>query len=444
VTPREVIAYLGVGANEGEREVAIRAALDRLASVPGTRVLRVSRLRPSRLVGNGPEQGEFLNGVAEVATVLPPQALLAVCKALEAAAGRTLPAGVNQPRPLDLDILLYGDQCIDRSDLVVPHPRIAERPFVLEPLAELGIDAAAVAALANPMRPRLVRSAAEFGARCAEWTAGGALCGLVPTMGALHRGHASLLGRARSECDRVAATIFVNPLQFGVGEDLATYPRDLDGDLRVCRDAGVDAVFAPSAEEMYPPGFCSTVAVGKEAETMEGQVRPGHFAGVATVVARLFALARPHRAYFGQKDAQQVAVVRRMVRDLGFAVRIVECPIVREPDGLALSSRNIHLGDADRTAAPVLYRALRTAQLAYRGGERGRDVLLERARAVVAAEPRAELDYLELRSDGELRPLPPGPVAGARMLIAARFAGTRPVRLLDNMALDPEPEFDRP
>jgi pantoate--beta-alanine ligase len=169
---------------------------------------------------------------------------------------------------------------------------------------------------------------------------------------------------------------------------------------------------------------------------MEGAVRPGHFAGVATVVARLFALARPHRAYFGQKDAQQVAVIRRLQRDLGFPIRIVECATVREPDGLALSSRNVFLGPADRAAAPVLHRALQAAAAMHRGGERDREKLLKEAETVLIGEPRAQVDYLELRSEGDLRPLPPGPVLQGRLLVAARFHGAkRPVRLIDNLSL---------
>jgi pantoate--beta-alanine ligase len=242
---------------------------------------------------------------------------------------------------------------------------------------------------------------------------------------------------ARSECDRVVATVFVNPLQFGPKEDFAAYPRDLAGDLAVCRDAGVDCVFAPTVAQMYDPDFCSHVDVGRAADGMEGAVRPGHFRGVATVVARLFAIAQPTRAYFGEKDAQQLAVIRRMTRDLGFPIRIVACPIVRDADGLALSSRNVYLGAADRAASTVLVRALRSARTAFGRGERDRDALLARARAVIAAEPRAQLDYLELRREGDLAELPPGPVAGGRMLVAAMFRdGVRPVRLLDNLALD--------
>lgn len=435
---REITAYLGLGSNEGDRAANLQRALERLRTVPGVREVRASSLRETPYVGDGAPQAPFLNAAALVRTTLPPHALLGVCKALEAEAGRRLPAPHHHPRPLDLDLLLYGDHTIDTKDLQVPHPRWHERAFVLEPLRELGVD---VDAMPRGQRPLTIPVAAEFAARCSTWHAGGCVTGLVPTMGALHAGHASLLRRARAECDRVAATIFVNPLQFGPGEDFTAYPRDLARDLGVCADAGTDVVFAPEVSAMYDPEFCSHVAVGSAAETMEGARRPGHFAGVATVVARLLALARPQRAYFGEKDAQQLAVVRRLVQDLGLPTAIVPCAIVREADGLAMSSRNIYLGAADRQASTVLYRALSSARHAFARGERDRDALLQRARAVLDTEPRARVDYLELRREQDLRPLPAGAVDGGRMLVAAQFdGGVRPVRLLDNLVLDAVPE----
>lgn len=431
---REITVHLGLGSNQGDRSAHLALAVKRLGAVPGVRVVRVSSPIENAFVGEGPPQGPFLNAVAELRTTLPLPALLGVCKALEAEAGRVLPAARNHPRPLDLDILFAGDDVVDSRDLVVPHPRWHERAFVTQPLAELGVD---VTRLPRRQRPSVVESPGAMAALCSEWQAGGSVVGLVPTMGSLHPGHGSLMQRARAECDRVVATIFVNPLQFGPREDFAAYPRDLSGDLRVCATAGVDAVFAPSVAAMYEEGFCSHVQVGAEAEGMEGALRPGHFAGVATVVARLFAIARPHRAYFGEKDAQQLAVIRRMCRDLGFPIHVVPCPIVREADGLAMSSRNVYLGPADRAASTVLYRALRSAAHAFARGERDRDALLARARTVLANEPRATVEYLELRREGDLRPLPAGPVAGGRLLTAAKFVdGARPVRLLDNLSLD--------
>lgn len=250
--------------------------------------------------------------------------------------------------------------------------------------------------------------------------------GVVMTMGALHDGHAALLRAARAECDHVVATIFVNPLQFGPNEDFAAYPRTFDADLAVARAHGVDAVFAPPVEEVYGEGFASRIAVGAEAEGMEGAVRPGHFSGVATVVAKLFVLARPTHAYFGEKDAQQLDVVARLVRDLGFPLTLRRCATVREPDGLARSSRNVYLDAADRAAAPVLYAALCAVRDAWRRGERDPDALARAGAEVVAREPRATLDYLVVR-DG-------------RAYIAARFGrdGARRTRLIDNLRLDEE------
>ncbi|MEZ6037767.1 MAG: pantoate--beta-alanine ligase [Planctomycetota bacterium] len=425
--------YIALGSNQGDRQAHLARALQQLAAVPGIEVLSRSSWHESALVGEGPPQGPFLNGAAALRTTLPPHALLAVLKELEAAAGRPLPSPPNHPRPLDLDLIFYGDQTIDTASLVVPHPRWHEREFVRAPLRELGLD---LEALPRWQRPRVVQEVGELWAETAGWLAGGCTVGLVPTMGSLHDGHASLMRRARAECDRVVATVFVNPLQFGPGEDFAAYPRDLDGDLAVCAAAGVDLLFAPDVAQMYDPDFASHVAVGREAEGMEGALRPGHFAGVATVVARLFAMTRPHRAYFGEKDAQQLAVIRRMTRDLGFPLEVVPCAIVREPDGLAMSSRNVYLGAEDRRAAVVLHRAMQSAREQFQRGVRDRDALLARVRAVLATEPRAAVDYVELRREGDLAPLPSGHVDGGRLLLAARFVdGVRPVRLLDNLPL---------
>ena len=430
---RATTVYLGLGSNVGDRDGHLQQALQRLRAVPGLEVVRVSKVRETAPVGDGPAQGPFKNAVAEVRTTLPAQALLSVLKTIEQAAGRVLTSARNQPRPLDLDILFYGDEVIDTRELVVPHPRWHEREFVLEPLRELGVDTKARRPAPKPV---VVEPPAALSALSASWLEGGCTIGLVPTMGSLHEGHVSLMRRARSECDRVVATIFVNPLQFGPKEDFAAYPRDLGGDLKHCARAGVDAVFAPATAQMYETGFCSNVDVGAEAEGMEGAVRPGHFRGVATVVARLFAIARPHRAYFGEKDAQQLAVITRMTRDLGFPIQIVRCATVREPDGLAMSSRNVFLEPGDRIASTVIYRALCSARDAFARGTRDRDELLHQARQVLATEPRAAVDYLELRREVDLQPLPSGNLDGGRLLVAARFSrGSRPVRLLDNMSL---------
>lgn len=260
--------------------------------------------------------------------------------------------------------------------------------------------------------------------------AAGQTVGLVPTMGFLHDGHTALMQRAAVECDVAAATIFVNPLQFGPTEDLAAYPRDLEGDTAKAAAAGVAYLFVPPATEMYPEPVQTTVSVGGVSEGMEGAARPDHFAGVATVVAKLFNIAGPCRAYFGEKDHQQLQVVRRMTSDLSFPVEIVGCPTVREPDGLALSSRNAYLTAEERAAAPVLYRALEAGAAAVRAGDgTGGPSAIEAAMAtVIATEPLADLDYCTAV---------PGP-SEWRLYVAARLGRAR---LIDNIGV-PAPDLE--
>jgi pantoate--beta-alanine ligase len=263
----------------------------------------------------------------------------------------------------------------------------------------------------------------------------GRTVGLVPTMGALHAGHVSLVHRARTECDVVAVSIFVNPLQFGDPEDIARYPRTLERDLAVCADAGVDVVFAPTVSEMYP-GWpapnATTVSVRGVSDGWEGASRPGHFDGVATVVAKLFSIAGPGRAYFGEKDYQQLAVVRQMTADLGLPVTVVGCPIVREPDGLALSSRNVRLSPDERIAAVVLSRALEAGRSLLADGVDASSAVAEAMRTVVAGQPLVQLDYAVAVGAEDLVALEVvAEPASARLLIAAQVG---PVRLIDNCA----------
>jgi pantoate--beta-alanine ligase len=253
----------------------------------------------------------------------------------------------------------------------------------------------------------------------------------VPTMGWLHAGHRALMQRARVADATTVVTIFVNPRQFGDPRDLEQYPRNEARDVAICEEEGVDIVFAPGAEEVYPPGFDTTVRLGAIAEPLEGAARPGHFEGVATVVAILFDLVGAEHAYFGQKDAQQVLVVRRMATDLAIPTEVIACPTVREPDGLALSSRNVHLNAEERAAAPVLHRALLAAREAWSGGERTAEVLRERMRAELRKEPLAEVDYVSIADGETLRELDrvDGPALAS---LAVRLGSTR---LIDNEPL---------
>jgi len=256
--------------------------------------------------------------------------------------------------------------------------------------------------------------------------------GLVPTMGWLHDGHRSLMEQARAENALTVATIFVNPRQFGEADDFTRYPRDEARDVAICEAEGVDLVWAPPVGEVYVPGFDTTVSVGAVARPLEGSARPGHFDGVATVVAVIFGLVGADRAYFGQKDAQQVMVIRRMALDLALPTEVVACPTVREADGLALSSRNVHLSPAERAAAPVLRRALLAAAERRAAGERSGDILRETMRTTIAGEPLAAIDYVSVADRTTLAEL--DRVDGPALLsLAVRFGSTR---LIDNEPLD--------
>jgi len=261
--------------------------------------------------------------------------------------------------------------------------------------------------------------------------AAGRSVGFVPTMGYLHDGHASLMRAARADTDVVVASIFVNPLQFGTGEDLDAYPRDLDRDTELAAAAGVDLLFTPAVEEIYPRPVLTTVSVAQVSEGLEGGSRPTHFAGVATVVAKLFSIVGPCRAYFGAKDFQQVAVVRRMTEDLSLPVEVVACPTWREPDGLAMSSRNVYLTPEERAAAPVVYTALRSGAAAIAAGERDPAAVRELMARIIEAEPLAQLDYAEVVDADSFTV--PEPLAGnLRLLAAVRFGRAR---LIDNVGV---------
>jgi pantoate--beta-alanine ligase len=278
----------------------------------------------------------------------------------------------------------------------------------------------------------VIRTLSGIFSRCEEARAPGSAIGLVPTMGALHEGHASLVRRAREERHVVVVSIFVNPLQFGDPRDLAAYERDEEQDLRVLGDLGVDLAFVPTVDEMYPGGGPEvSVDPGPLGERLEGSSRPGHFRGVATVVAKLFHAVGPSAAYFGEKDAQQLEVVRRMVRDLSFPIEVVACPTVREPDGLAISSRNARLSREQREAAGCLFLALSEAAELARSGERVAARLVAVMAREIGATPGTRLDYAAVVDDAtfeEIRELD-GP---ARALVAARFGD---VRLIDNLRL---------
>lgn len=271
----------------------------------------------------------------------------------------------------------------------------------------------------------------EMQKRSIELRSQGKIIGFVPTMGYFHEGHLSLMRRARQECDVVIVSIYVNPLQFGPREDFKRYPRDLKRDLKMAEEVGVDLVFAPKDEDMYPEGYQTFVEVTELTKVLEGFYRPGHFRGVTTVVAKLFNIVLPHKAYFGEKDFQQLRVVQRMVRDLNFPVEIVPCPTVRELDGLAMSSRNTYLSESERKAATILNRALKAANELFRSGERNVARLKARIWEVLATEPLIRTQYVEIVDTENLEPL--FIIDKPAVILIAAFVGQ--ARLIDEWVL---------
>ncbi len=261
----------------------------------------------------------------------------------------------------------------------------------------------------------------------------GRVIGLVPTMGALHEGHTALVKRARQECSRVIASVFVNPKQFGPKEDYKKYPRDLEKDAKTLGDVGVDALFAPDVADVYPDGFRTYVNVEGISERLEGRSRPGHFRGVSTVVLKLFEIVQPHFAYFGRKDAQQVRIISEMVRDLNLGTEIVVCPVIREADGLALSSRNAYMNDAERKAATVLHSALVAMRNELSVGVRDALQLQTTMRRIIEAEPLATVDYAEIVSADTFEPT----VRVARPSYAVLAVHIGKTRLIDNLLIEP-------
>ncbi|MBA7694925.1 Pantothenate synthetase [subsurface metagenome] len=275
---------------------------------------------------------------------------------------------------------------------------------------------------------KIVKTIADFNKLRPELTAP---VGFVPTMGYLHEGHLELVRQARAENPSVAVSIFVNPTQFGPKEDFKQYPRDPERDLALLEKEGADIVFMPPAEEMYPPDFNSWVEVGKLAERLEGAARPGHFRGVATVVARLFNIVRPDKAYFGQKDAQQLVVIKKMAADLDMGIEVIAVPTVREPDGLAMSSRNTYLNDEERKQAVVLYQALKLAQKLYSDGEKDAKAIREQMTALIGQQPLADIEYISI-ADAETLDELDTVKQSALVSMAVRFGKTR---LIDNVVV---------
>src|SRR5262245_20637094 len=440
--------WVALGSNLGDRRANLEGACEALRCADGVEVLRVSPWSETRAEGGPSGQPDYLNGCLEARTTLAPHTFLWLLQRLESQFGRDRSREVrNGPRPLDLDLLFYDELELDDPELVLPHPRLEERLFVLEPLCALAPELVLprsgrrVCERVEELRAArrgtagLVRCADPEAARrwCEARRAEGARIGFIPTMGALHEGHLSLVRAALAGNDLACASVFVNPLQFDDPRDLARYPRHLDRDAELLESAGCSMLFTGTLAEFFPEHEDGNVPrrdPGPAAEGLEGAFRPGHFAGVATICARLFEVVRPARAYFGEKDFQQCLVVQHLARVLGFP-EIVVCPTPREEDGLARSSRNQLLAPAERAQAAALSRALFAARAAWREGERDPARLEARLEAELA-RARVAVEYAEVRDPERFGQRPRKPLARARALIAARVGR---VRLIDNLDL---------
>jgi len=449
-------AFVALGANEAHPRRHLTSALEALDR-DGLRVAACSRLGWSpyaRAAGPDADVAPVLNAVAEIRTDLDAPTLHRHLHDLEDAHGRARDGRAS--RALDLDLLTHGDTTCAGPDLTLPHPRCLERAFVLRPWAEIaprfvvpGTDRTVVehaAALAgDPDRtfapafpaPPCVRGTdvvvlRDRAALDAWRVQQRGTVGVFMTLGALHAGHAALVRRAVAACDVVVVTLFVNPLQFAPGEDLARYPRTFEADLTVLRSEGVAAVYAPPPADLYPPGFATQIVPAGAALGFEGARRPAHFAGVATVVAKLWQRTRAHKSYFSRKDAQQLAVLQQVRRDLDLGVEIVACPLVREVDGLALSSRNRFLSPPDRARALHLSAALEALYVRAAGTPDAPPVEAERVAAELAAAG-LRVEYVAVVDAGTLAPLTAW--HGPALAIAAVRVGD--VRLIDNRWIAP-------
>jgi pantoate--beta-alanine ligase len=390
---------IAAGSNLGNRRQNIRQGL-RLMNKSGVKIIK-----NSSYFKNPPAEetagGEFLNAAVLAETNLEPEPLLALLHEIEKNSGRPQPHKPRKARCLDLDIIYYGNRVIEKPDLKIPHPRRLQRRFVMEPAAEAAPDfrdPILKKTLENISRKNMatVKKSTDLRERLNAVRKSGRKIGFVPTMGAIHEGHLALIRACRKAKLFCVISIFVNPTQFGPAEDYRKYPRNLEKDAKLAEKAGAGLIFAPGVKEMYPAGLQTSVKPAEWfSEELCGKYRPDHYRGVATVVLKLFNLVQPDKAYFGWKDAQQLIMIKMMARDLNFPIEIIGVPTVREPDGLAMSSRNIYLSPAERKAAPALYHTLLQIKNDCEKHKKSLKKTLKKASVCLKKNPFIKLQYLE-------------------------------------------------
>ena len=419
-----ITCYLGLGSNLGDRRQNIKLALKRIRALRNTKLVRISGIYETDPYNCPPGSPRFLNLTAKIKTNLSALSLLNELKGLESDLGRKDKRKYSA-RPLDLDILFYGNKKINSPRLKIPHLRLKERNFVLKPLKE--IAPALIKSLAK--ETEVISGFEAMGKFIAKVKSSGKTIGFVPTMGSLHQGHLSLIRQAKNDCATCVLSVFVNPIQFGPREDYKKYPRDLEVDRILAKSAGCDYIFYPQAKDMYGWGYSTYVNVEKLTDYLCGASRPGHFKGVATVVAKLFNIIQPDIAYFGQKDYQQALVIKKMAEDLNMPLKIKIMPIVRESDGLALSSRNVYLNAQERSDALVLYRSLQKAEEMILGGEKNSEKISAEIKKEIIQKKSARIDYIAVADIETFEPLE-RIKKKALIALAVYFGKTR---LIDNI-----------
>ena len=426
-------AYIALGSNISPRRFFIDSATKIIGREKGISLRKSSSVYDTCPVGSS-LKNRFLNSVVEVETSLSPSELFSKLLSIEKSLGRRR-TSKNKPRTIDLDLLLYGDLIFRKNGIIIPHPRMHKRDFVLFGINEISPTAIhpvlkkSISGIYKKREMKIIKDPEKAYNYIASLRRKGRRIGFVPTMGYLHEGHLSLIKKVRQENDTVVISIFVNPVQFGPKEDYRRYPRNLRRDKDLAKKSGADVIFYPDVNDMYASNHSTFVDAGEISKNLCGRFRPGHFRGVATIITKLFNIIPADNAYFGQKDAQQALIIRRITRDLNIPIKIKILPIVRESDGLAMSSRNTYLSKKERRQAVVPSKALLLAKDLIKSGERSAKVIITHMQDLIKDESSAKIEYISIVDTDELKDIKE--LKGEVLIaIAARFGKTR---LIDNI-----------